>query len=270
MRDGCAPPSCASPRPACLALPVAAELVLSSVYPVHEHIPHAVHTAEEVRRRRGGWVVAPLPVAVGTQRLPWLPGLGAVALTLHPNSFACRPACLPCLPPQALSWTSISILSLFVIELAARLVVWGHRYFTQSWWCGPSARLRRGAAQRACEQRPPQRAARLPAPGPLERLTPCLHRVRTHPCRHSFDAVVVVTSLTLELTLKGIAQVRRGKLRCAALRCAALRRAVRCCAVLRRAALLRAMPPWRCHPAAAQPPSLPRRLPSTALATAAR
>lgn len=58
---------------------------------------------------------------------------------------------------EALSWVSISILIIFVAELAAKLAVFGHSYFTRSWW-------------------------------------------------HLADAVVVVVSLTLELTLKGVAQ----------------------------------------------------------------
>ncbi|KAL4422153.1 hypothetical protein ABPG77_006842 [Micractinium sp. CCAP 211/92] len=58
---------------------------------------------------------------------------------------------------EALSWVSISILIIFVAELAAKLAVFGHGYFTRSWW-------------------------------------------------HLADAAVVIISLTLELTLKGVAQ----------------------------------------------------------------
>ncbi|PSC73972.1 hypothetical protein C2E20_2559 [Micractinium conductrix] len=58
---------------------------------------------------------------------------------------------------EALSCTSIGILAFFTTELAAKLVVFGFKYFTHSSW-------------------------------------------------HMFDAVVVVTSFTLELSLRGIAQ----------------------------------------------------------------
>ncbi|KAL4458462.1 hypothetical protein ABPG75_013327 [Micractinium tetrahymenae] len=83
---------------------VVTELILSSIYPVREEAPPAVHSVEE-----------------------------------------------------ALSWVSISILIIFVAELGAKLAVFGHGYFTRSWW-------------------------------------------------HLADAVVVVASLSLELTLKGVAQ----------------------------------------------------------------
>ncbi|KAI7840282.1 hypothetical protein COHA_006064 [Chlorella ohadii] len=83
---------------------VVTELILSSIFPAAEAVPHAVHTTEEV-----------------------------------------------------LSWCSIAILCVFTAELVAKLAVFGHRYFTSSWW-------------------------------------------------HMADAVVVITSLTLELTLRGIAQ----------------------------------------------------------------
>lgn len=83
---------------------VVTELIMSSIYPVRDEAPHAVHSAEEV-----------------------------------------------------LSWTSITILCIFVVELLSKLLVFGHTYFTRSWW-------------------------------------------------HMADAVVVVASLTLELTLRGVAQ----------------------------------------------------------------
>ena len=34
---------------------------------------------------------------------------------------------------DALGWASIGILSLFVAELAAKLLVFGYTYFTRSW-----------------------------------------------------------------------------------------------------------------------------------------
>lgn len=165
---------------------------------------------------------------------------------MQPNQVLCQlTGCLPPFPTveraeEALSWTSVAILFIFVVELVVKLAVFGPSYFLGSWvqlldaseagWCRVGCCEYPGTARQGLQgglcfcgwviiisvwRMPGQAVTTNPAVATSTRdLHSCAHGRPAPPA-----AAVVVASLTLELALKGVASeaVGSGRLLCVVL-----------------------------------------------------